>query len=180
MTANPMLVGTGASIVAGDIAAEGAKDAAEEQKKAADKAIATQKVAADKAEQAFTPYQQTGHAALGQLGQFMGFPSTGTAAGTAGGISLGALPANAQADVGLRPGMETPGKAIARNPAAGAGTPQAQAAMQSQSGYQPTGQSVGMFAGGQLVQMKAPTGETSWVPKTQAPFYAQRGAIEVA
>ena len=65
------------------------------------------------------------------------------------------------------------GTAVARNPGA---TPQTQAAQNNASSY---GGTLGGVGGG-LVQMRAPTGATQWVPRAQAPFYAQRGAVEVS
>lgn len=178
MTANPMLVSAGASVVAGDIAAEGAKKAAKEQQAAADKAIATQQAAAKKTEQAYQPYTNMGQGASMALGSFMGLPSaTGGGGGGSGGglgVGLGGLPANAQVDAGVRPAGEGIGRAVPRDASA---APDAVAARQTASSYAPS--SLG-GATTDMVKMRAPTGEVAWIPPTQVPAFEQRGAQRVA
>ena len=125
---------------------------------------------------------------MSALGSFMGLPSTfgqpppsaqgPLASGFTGGVpSVGDLPAGTQQALGVRTPSATAtpaGTAVPRATAPGT-TVQTQGAQQTASGYTPLG---GVGAGG-LVQMRAPTGQTSWVPRSQAPFYAQRGAVEV-
>lgn len=181
----------GAQMLSGEAQKEAAKKAETQLTAAGDKALATQEVAARQNIAAFQPYTQTGSAAMSALGNYMGLPNFGTvgqgplASGFTGGVQtqaggvpvpLGDLPAGAQQAVGVRaPSPPTPtGQAVARTPAAAA-TVQTQAAQQNASGYTPLG---GVGASG-LVQMRAPTGQTQWVPRSQAPFYAQRGAVEV-
>jgi hypothetical protein len=172
------LVGAGANMVANDEKKEGAKKAAAQQEAAANKAIATQEKAAQASTAAYKPYTQTGSAAMGALGSFMGLPSTMSASPPGGVVDdtvVGSLPAATQQGLGVRaPGSPTPtGRAAVTREGA---TPQTQAAQATASGY---GGTLGGMAGGGMVQMRAPTGMTQWVPREQAPFYAARGAQEV-
>lgn len=176
------LVGAGANVVANDEKAEGAKKAASQQEAAANKAIGTQQQAATATQQAYQPYTQTGSAAMGALGSFMGLPAsygqTGGAGPPGSDVALGALPAATQTGLGVRaPGEDAPtGMAVPRTPGAAGATPQTQAAQANASSYAPT---LGGVGGG-MVQMRSPVGTTQWVPRAAVPFYAQRGAVEVA
>jgi len=177
----------GAGILAADEKKEAAKKAETQLQAASQQAMATQTQARDAAARAFQPYTQTGAAAMGALGSYMGLPNFAQpasgqgplAAGFTGGVpaQAGELPAGTQQALGMRtasPTSEPTGRAaVPRAP--GAATVQTQGAQQTASGYTPLG---GVGAGG-FVQMRAPTGQTSWVPRAQAPFYAQRGAVEV-
>lgn len=176
------MVPAGASILSADEKKDAAKQAGAQLEDASAQAIATQAQARDQAAAAFQPYTQTGSAAMGALGSFMGLPPGGAGAGSpmtgapaGGAASVGALPAGTQQGLGVRAASPTPatGTAVPRPP--GAATPQTQGQQQTASSYAP----LGGAAGGGLVQMRAPTGQTSWVPRAQAPFYAQRGAVEV-
>jgi len=181
------LVPAGAGVLAADEKKEGAKTAEAQLETASNKAIATQTQARDAAAAASAPYTQTGGAAMSALGSFMGLPTTAPSAqgplasGFTGGIGPGvAVEAPGKTDKGL--GLQVPSSeaeltgraAVPRTLAAP--TVQTQGQQQTASGYTPLG---GVGAGG-LVQMRAPTGQTSWVPRPQVPFYAQRGAVEVA
>jgi hypothetical protein len=159
MTANPALVAGGASVVAGDIAAEGAKKAAKQQEDAALAAKTTQEAAAKTSAAAFQPFQATGQAAYSTLGSMLGLAPAAQAGGSPSSLSSTTGMAS---DAGTRMGV----------PRTDDG-PQQRAARQSQSSYAPT---LGDMAGGNVVQLRAPTGEVAMVPKAKAPFYAARGA----
>ena len=181
------LVPAGMGMIANDVKKEGAQKAAGQQEAAANKAIATQQQAAKATTQAYQPYTQTGGAAMSALGSFMGLPASfGASSGgmpapvgmSAGGIpsddlQVGSLPAATQQGLGVRtpgtPAQQPTGTAVPRNQS---GTPHTQAAQSNASGYN----TLGGMAGGGMVQMRAPTGQASWVPREQAPFYAAKGA----
>ena len=183
------LVAGGAKVMAAGEQKDAAKKAEAQLQAASNKAIGTLETAKAESQKAYQPYTANGAAAMGALGDFMGLP-TGTsqapsaqgplASGFTGGVpSVGDLPAGTQQALGVRTPSATAtpaGTAVPRAGLAGpAATVQTQGAQQTASGYTPLG---GVGAGG-LVQMRAPTGQTSWVPRSQAPFYAQRGAVEV-
>ena len=185
--AGPALMAGGGAVLAGDAQKEAAKKAETQLTGAGNQAIATQTAARDQAAAAYAPYTQGGSAAMGALNSYMGLstppPGAGTATGPPGpwaaglgptGLQTGALPAGTQQALGVRSASPTTtvGTAVPRNP--GAATPQTQAAQQTATGYRPLGS---LNAG--FVQMRAPDGATQWVPRQQAPFYAQRGAVEV-
>jgi len=177
------LVPAGAGVLAADEKKEGAKKAEAQLETASTKAIATQMQARDEAKQAYAPYTQLGANSASALNDFMGLPTLSPTAPQQGPLAsgfTGGVPAAGS------PGSRTPSptaemtgrSGVPRDPALmpTPSTPEMRAASQTASGYTPLG---GVGAGG-LVQMRAPTGQTSWVPRSQAPFYAQRGAVEVA
>lgn len=163
MTANPALVAGGASVVAGDIAAEGAKKAAKQQEDAALAAKTTQEAAAKTSAAAFQPFQATGQAAYSTLGSMLGLAPAAQAGGSPSSLSSTTGMAS---DAGTRMGV----------PRDAGDEPQQRAARQSQSSYAPT---LGDMASGDVVQLRAPTGEVAMVPRAQAPFYVERGAVEL-
>lgn len=160
------LVQAGANVVANDEKAEGAKKAAAEQEKATQAAIKTQQDAARTSQQAFQPYTQTGSAAIGTLGSMLGLQTGPMASGATGPPVTMQLTPEAAAETTGTGRMALPRE----------DTPQARATQQTRSSY--GGASLGDMAGG-MVQMRAPTGEVRLVPKAQAPFYAERGALEL-
>ena len=172
------LVGAGANMISNDVKKDAAKKAADQQTAAGDKAIATQQAAAKKAEAAYAPYTSGSANTMGALNAYMGFPNATLGAGGIGDSTApGALPASVQTGAGVRtPGDVTPQaantKAVPRDPAA---TPQTQAAQATQSSY-----TLGGLQNGGMVKMQAPNGTVKLVPREQAPFYAQRGAVEMA
>lgn len=187
----PALIAGGAGVMSADAKKDAAKKAETQLQAASNKAIGTLETAKAESAKAYAPYTANGAAAMGSLGDFMGLPTgtsqapvgqgplaSGFTGGVSGGVpSVGDLPAGTQQALGVRTPTATAtpaGTAVPRATAPGA-TVQTQGAQQTASGYTPLG---GVGAGG-LVQMRAPTGQTSWVPRQQAPFYAQRGAVEV-
>lgn len=169
------LVGAGANVVGNDMKKEGTEKAADQLTAANKQAMATQEQGKRDALQAYSPYTQTGAAAMGTLGSLMGLPVGTTVPG-------GALPAGTQIAAGMRDAPESliedgpTGRAAV--PRDAANSPQATAMIRSASGY---GSSLGGVRRGGLVQMRAPRGgETQWVPPDQVEHFTRLGATEIA
>jgi len=172
MSGNPALVAGGATIVANDVAAEGEKKAAKQKEDAAKRALAVQQQVHQQTQASFQPYTATGGAAMGTLGNMLGLsPAANT--NTAGGSTFAQTSPTSLAD-GQVDGLEAPVRTgrmgMPRDEA-----PRSQAREQTASSYA----SIGDMAGGDVVQLRAPTGEVALVPRAQAPFYLERGAREV-
>jgi hypothetical protein len=178
------MVSAGGGVLAADAKKEGAEKANEQLQAAGDKAIGTLTQARDQSAAAYAPYTQSGANAMNALNTYMGLPTIPTGGASTGPpLAIGPgtpVDTTGKTDKGL--GLHVPSsdaemtgrQGVPRSIAAP--TAQTQAIQQTASGYTPLG---GVGAGG-FVQMRAPTGQTSWVPRQQAPFYAQRGAVEVS
>ena len=177
------MIPAGAGVLSADAKKEAAKKAGAQLETASNKAIATLETARRGSEAAYAPYTQTGANAVSALNDFMGLPSIAPSSSAQGPLASGFTGGIGAAG---SPGSRTPSPTAEMTGRVGVprdaelmptpGTPEMRAAQQTASGYTPLG---GVGAGG-FVQMRAPTGQTSWVPRQQAPFYAQRGAVEVS
>lgn len=161
------LVAAGSAILQGDAKKEGVVKAAAQQQAAGDKAIGTLTAANQAAQQAYSPYTRAGAQAMGTLGGLMGFSSSPASTGMA---SSGIVPGASPVGIG---GMAMPRE--------GSQSPQAQAALQTASGYGGAGGgTLGGMAKGGLVRMRAPTGDMQWVSPQDVAHYQARGAEQVA
>lgn len=184
-TGNPALIGMGASIATGGMAADASRRAAETQSQAADRALANQQQVYDTSRGAATeaynrsnavlaPWVTTGSSAMGSLGGLLGLPPASS--GVTDALSplaspQGAIPTPAGVGVGLDAG----GAPVNPRSPAAAEAP-ARAAMSTQSGYAaPRSKTLGALAGG-LVTLQAPDGTMQAVPAGQAEFYVSKGA----
>jgi hypothetical protein len=154
-TGNPLLIGAGASIVAGDVRSEAAKKAAKQQMQASDEAMGETRRVFEDTRAGYAPYQNVGTSAAGSLGSLLGLPPVSSAPVT------GAVPQPAALGP-LRPAGALPGG------------PGASSAMLNQ------GSSAGTLGGAAGVQvLQAPDGSVKTVPAAQAQWYIQRGARAV-
>jgi hypothetical protein len=172
VTGNPALVGIGASVLSGGMAADASKDAAQTQSESADRAMAEnrrvydqsagiQKQVYDTTRADLAPYMAVGGGAMGNAGSMVGLSP-----GAGGGTSIASM-AN---------GVTAPGQMIGAGQSVDPGpskeVPQVKAAMANQSGYQ-QGEKRG---GSRAVLLRSPDGEIRAFPEDQAEVYVSRGA----
>lgn len=168
MSANPALVAGGASMVAGDLAADAQKKAEKQQLEASDKALKLQQDTHAQTQASLQPYSATGGAAVQTLGHMLGLTPTATpATGTASGMAAA-------------PPLDPAAAATTRTDTGRAAQPRGSGLTapveQTRSGY--AGTTMQDFAGG-VVPLRAPDGEVQLVPRAQVPHYVQLGATEL-
>lgn len=176
VTGNPALIGAGATVMTGDMAADASKNAAKTQSQAADKAMAlntrmyddtSQRQAAVYADNraAFVPFVNLGTSAAGSLGSLLNLPPGSAMSATP---PAGAMPAGGAGQY-LTDAMGRPTPILQ-----GGGRllpdPQSVASQATQSGY---AGSLGTLDGEDLV---APDGTHKRVPREQVAYYVSRGA----
>jgi hypothetical protein len=170
VTGQPGLIGAGASILTGGMAADASKDAAKTQSESADKAMAqntavynqtagTQRQIYDNTQADLAPYKTVGAGAMGNMGSMVGLPPSNLT--PLSQVANGTMPVGG-------------GQAAPMPTDAAAATPQVKASLATQSGYTQQGEKRG--GTGRTVLLRAPNGEVKAVPDTQAEAYVSRGA----
>jgi hypothetical protein len=172
VTGNPMLIAGGASIFTGDMAADASKKAAQTQSDAADKAMdfnkqvyqdtsVLQRDLYNQSRADLAPYMSLGSGVMGNLGNMVGVTPSAAA------------PFVSSSQTGVMPPAADPRTAVPRP----GESPQAQAAMATQSGYSKGGTISGLA--GQTVLLQAPDGAVRAVPAGLAAQFEAKGARRV-
>jgi len=173
ITGAAIAASTAGSVYAAKKGASTAKEAAKTQSDSADKALDLQKSMYEQQQANLSPYRQVGQGSLQNLGNFQSF------AGVPGQFGAGV---QSQYQHALSPGMGAPGAVSSGGQPGGPSAPPAivpHVSPADRGGIfhpQPTGDTAVPRANGQMVQMRAPTGEVMPVPADQVAHYTERGA----